>query len=85
MLMTKVVTVTVPTPIGPQEAQIQFDFPKIEREDVAPTFEEELEECFKKFDDLAKKEYEELIEEVREKSVENRIITPDQSGGIIMP
>jgi hypothetical protein len=68
-------TVTVPTPFGPQEAQIQFDFPE----------DHGLEKCFEEFDKLAEAEYERLLEEAREKSAERKIITPDEMGGIVMP
>jgi hypothetical protein len=68
-------SVTVPTQFGPQEAQIEFDFPG----------DYELKRCFEEFDKLAKAEYERLVEEAREKSIEDRIVTPDQAGGIIIP
>jgi hypothetical protein len=68
-------SVTVPTPYGPQEAQISFDFPN----------SYDLDECFDKFDKMAEEEYERLIKEAREKSIESRIITPDRAGGIVMP
>jgi len=68
-------TVSVPTPYGPQDAQIQFDFPT----------EYNLKECFEKFDKLAKEEYDRLIKEVKEKTAENKILTPDEMGGIVMP
>ena len=75
-------SVTIPTPFGPQDAQIQFDF---ERTEKNLSLEDELELYFNKFDELAEAEYEQLIKEMKEKHAEQKIITPDQSGEIILP
>jgi len=68
-------TVSVPTQFGPQEAQMHFTFPD----------GYDLEKCFKEFDVLAEAEYEKALAEIREKAIENKIITPDSKGDIIIP
>ena len=70
-----VFSVSLDTLYGPQDAQLQFEFPK------AYT----LEDCFKNFDKLAKQEYERVLNEIRDKSKQNMILTPDEKGGIIIP
>ena len=68
-------SLTVPTPYGPQEDQINFNFPNYYT----------LERSFNEFDKFAEEEYERLMKEVKEKSLESKIITPDGKGGIVMP
>jgi len=70
-----VFSVAVPTPYGPQEAQLQFEFPE----------KYTLEKCFEDFDKLAQEEYERVLNEIREKSAEQKIVTPDNRGDIIIP
>jgi len=65
-----VFSIPIPTEAGMQEAQLQIEFP----------IEYDIAKCFENFETLAEKEYNKIIKEY-----ESTIITPQNSGGVIIP
>jgi len=82
-------TFQAPHPMGMGAIPVQFDFPDDEientKENTKESFKETLSKCFEEFDKLAKKEYERMIEEFRDEQLKKQILTPEDTGGIIIP
>jgi hypothetical protein len=74
-------TFQAPHPMGMGAIPVQFDFPDYEIEN----FKENLKKCFEQFDELAKTEYERMIEEFKDEQLKKQILTPEDTGGIILP